>query len=300
MSIQVPNAISSTARYMAFFRALESAHGRSALFNDRFAPCFLTSGLRAAVVAARFPGVGSLLERFVDKRWPGAWSSGVARTRAIDTWVAEAVGAGAEQFVILGAGFDCRALRLGALAGVPVFEVDRPALLSDKRLRLRRVGAPERSNHIDVPVDFLRDDVGSLLEDAGLQIGARTLFLWEGVTNYLEADAVEAVFDLVRRVGATGSRIIFTYVHADVLKGCFPAPGLAKLFARLAASGESWTFGFQPDELGAYLSKHGLRLLTDLGAAEYRRLAMGPRAEDLVGYEFYRVAVAEVAGAHDA
>lgn len=298
MSVQVPNPISRTARYMAFFRALKSARGPKALFDDRFAPCFLTSGLHAAVVAARIPGVGALLERYVDERWPGAWSSGVSRTRVINSWVAEAVSAGAEQVVILGAGFDCRALRLSALADVPVFEVDRPTLLSDKRHRLHRVEAPERSKLIEVPVDFLRDDVGSRLQDAGLRRSERTLFLWEGVTNYLDADAVEAVFKLVQHVGTAGSRIIFTYVHADVLKGTFPAPGLAKLFARLAASGKSWTFGFRPDEIGAYLSERGLRLLIDLGAAEYRRLAMGPRADGLVGYEFYQVAMAEVVGAH--
>jgi methyltransferase (TIGR00027 family) len=207
---------------------------------------------------------------------------------------------GRATLVILGAGFDCRASRLAALAGTPVFEVDRAALLADKQRRLRDAGSTGRSDVIAVPVDFLRDDLKTRLDAAGVREGERTLFLWEGVTNYLDAASVSAVFDLVARIGGRGSRIIFTYVHAGVLDGGFDAPGLEALFARLAASGERWTFGFHPDQLSDDLARHGLSLIADLGAADYRNLVMGERSRGLVGYEFYRVAVAEVAEAEGA
>ncbi len=213
----------------------------------------------------------------------------------IDDWTCEAVSAGARQLVILGAGFDCRASRLAALSGTSVFEVDRAALLADKQRRLQDAGSTVRSDVFAVPVDFLHDDLKTRLAAAGVRGGERTLFLWEGVTNYLDADSVSAVFDLVALICGPGSRIIFTYVHAGVLNGEFDAVGLKALFARLDASGERWTFGFQPDQVGDYLARHGLRLIADLGAADYRSLIMGERSRGLVGYEFYRVAVAEVA-----
>ena len=72
------------------------------------------------------------------------------------------------------------------------------------------------------------------------------------------------------------------------------------LAARLAASGESWTFGFLPERLGDYLTTHGLCLLEDLGAADYRRFVMRERARGLVGYEFYRVGLAEVVASRHA
>jgi methyltransferase (TIGR00027 family) len=300
MSSGKPSEVSSTARYMALFRALESARGRSALFQDRSARIFLPPALRGLATAARIGVVGRLVERIIDVRWPGAWSSGVARTRLIDDWIGEAVAAGARQLVILGAGFDCRASRLAALARTPVFEADRAALLADKQRRLQRAGLTVRRDVVAVPVDFLHDDLKTRLTAAGVRGSERTLFLWEGVTNYLNADSVSAVFDLVARIGGPGSRIIFTYVHADVLDGGFDAPGLEALFARLAASGERWTFGFHPDRLGDYVARHGLRLMADLGAADYRSLIMGERSRGLVGYEFYRVAVAEVAEAEGA
>jgi methyltransferase (TIGR00027 family) len=294
MGTDAPSSVSRTARYMALFRALETARNKERLFEDPFAIYFLPFRMRAAARLARLSMIGRLVERGIDARWPGTWSSAVARTRLIDNWLREAITAGAGQVVILGAGFDCRALRLPALANLPVFEVDRSALLTAKRRRLHSKGLPGHAHLHDVPVDFLRDDLGARLSACGLRRGERMVFVWEGVTNYLDAAAVAAVFDLVSRISASGSRIIFTYVHADVLTGRFSAPGLERIFNRLAASGETWTFGFRPENLSDYLLQRGLRLLEDLGAAEYRHRVMGRRARGLVGYEFYRVAMAEV------
>ena len=92
-----------------------------------------------------------------------------------------------------------------------------------------------------------------------------------------------------------GSRIIFTYVHADVLNNSFAAPGVLRLANALRAYGEPWTFGFKPEEVPAYLAKKGLQLLIDLGAAEYRGKYMSP-VKKLIGYEFYRAALAEKVG----
>ena len=115
------------------------------------------------------------------------------------------------------------------------------------------------------------------------------------MTNYLDNRSVEAVFDFFARDAAIGSRIIFTYVHADVLNSKFAAPGVVRLTAALRAYGEPWTFGFRPEEVPAYLAKKGIRLLNDLGAAEYRAKYMPP-VNKLIGYEFYRAALAEKVG----
>jgi methyltransferase (TIGR00027 family) len=289
-----PNAISSTARYMALFRAVETGRRSDRLLEDRFAIRFLPVAWRAMLHIAGTFEATRFIERAIDKRGTGAWSSGVARTRLIDEWIGNAVAVGAQQAVLLGAGFDCRAFRLPCLAKIPVFELDRPQLLDEKRTRLGNSVAATHPHLHYVPVDFLRNDIGAHLSASGFVRGMRTLVLWEGVTNYLDADAVAGVFDLVVKICAPGSRIIFTYVHAGVLDRQFEAPGLDQLFTRLAASNESWTFGFRPEELGEYLRGHGLQLIDDLGAAEYRAKVMGTRARGLVGYEFYHVAVAEV------
>lgn len=271
---------------MAAFRALESAKPPAErLFRDAYAPRFLPLAARGLVALARLPALRMVLERYADARAPGARSSGVARTRLIDEWVAAACQEGAEQIVFLGAGFDCRALRLPALQDVRVFELDRAALLA---MKARRLGAAP-ANLTRVPIDFLNEAVEAKLSGAGFDAGKRTLFVWEGVTNYLDAPAVASILSLAGRLRA---RIIFTYVHADAVAGRFDAPGLTPLLQRLRAIGEPWTFGLRPETLPGYLAAHGLQRCADLGAAEYRALYRATARARPEGYEFYRVVLA--------
>ena len=103
---------------MALFRAQESAlPERKRLFNDPFAVSFLGPMLRAVSRLFRVPLLRSLLARFIDARWPRARTSGIARTRLIDDWASDEVAGGAQQVLILGAGFDSRAWRLLAFRG---------------------------------------------------------------------------------------------------------------------------------------------------------------------------------------
>jgi len=284
--------ISQTAASMALIRALETAkptHQR--LFADPFARRFLPGWQRALMIPASIPIWRRVVERMFDSQAPGARTSGTARTRLIDDWVRDAVHTHAVQTVIMGAGFDCRALRLPELNAGPVFELDRREMLGLKS----HVLADVQASHIRaVPIDFLHDTPEDRLIAAGYSPAAKTLFVWEGVTNYLDAAAIDAVFNFFGR-STPGSRVIFTYVHADAVDGSFPAPGLGPLLERLRKIGEAWTFGFRPQDVPGYLARNGFRLITDLGAADYRALYW-PRPERPEGYEFYRVALAEKFG----
>lgn len=277
---------------MALIRALEFLKPpNERLFCDAYAQRFVPARQRALLGPAHLPAVRALLERYFDWRAPGARTSGAARTRLIDDWVREALATGMGQVIILGAGFDCRALRLAELADTPVFEVDRAPMVARKERALS--GTSRKHLHIRrISIDLQKGNLGHRLAEAGYSANLRTLFIWEGVTNYLDAESVDALFNVFARTAPPGSRIIFTYVHAGVLDGRFEAPGLGRLKAVLRACGEPWTFGFKPEELAAYLAKKGIRLLMDLGATEYRRKYMPP-VNKPVGYEFYRAALAE-------
>ena len=104
---------SRTAGYMALFRALEHVRPASARrISDPFARAFVDSRLRAVVTLGALPGVGELVRGYIDRRWPGARTSAVARTRFIDERSEAAITSGIEQIVLLGAGFDSRPYRL--------------------------------------------------------------------------------------------------------------------------------------------------------------------------------------------
>ena len=280
---------------MALIRALEFLKlPNQRMFSDRYARQFVPACQRVLLGPAQIPPIRALLEGFFDWRAPGARTSGAARTRLIDDWIREALAADGRQVVILGAGFDCRALRMRELANISVFEVDRPAMIARKE-RILGGGRQKPSRVRRIGLDFQKDNLRNHLAEAGFSENLRTLFIWEGVTNYLDHQSVEAVFDFFARAASLGSRIIFTYIHADVLNGRFVTPGLLRLTAALHSYGEPWTFGFNPEEVPAYLAKKGIRLLGDLGAAEYRAKYMPP-VKKLIGYEFYRAALAEKVG----
>jgi methyltransferase (TIGR00027 family) len=285
---------SRTAEYMALFRALETVRpaGRR-LFDDRFAAQFLSPRLRLVVGLSRVPAVGRVLRAYIDRRWPGARTSAVARTRFIDDMVAVSLRSGIEQVSILGAGFDARAIRLAAMARATVFEVDHPSTSMQKRQTIETVLGSVPRHVRFVPLDFTAQELPSIMAAAGYDARQRTLCIWEGVTNYLTDDAVDRTLRWCASAAA-GSQVVFTYVDRRVLDTPHEFPGTAQLFATLAAAGERWTFGLHPSALASYLAERGLELDQDVGACEYRARYFGPTAQRMRGYEFYRIAVAHV------
>jgi methyltransferase (TIGR00027 family) len=285
---------SKTAEYMALFRALESKRSsRTRLLADPLAADFLRPSLKRMALLACFPGGGALVEKIANRRIPGARTSAIARTRLIDDLLAEAIGNEPCQIVILGAGFDCRAYRLLILNSREVYEVDHPLTLERKRKQLKERFGRLLRNLRYVPIDFNRDDLRCTLQQAGLTGSVKTVFLWEGVTNYLTAEAVDSVLRYVSGF-PSGSRVIFTYVHSGLLDGTVKFYGAERLLADVDELHEPWTFGMNPDDIDKYLLERGLRLVVDLGASEYRRRYFGGAADGMRGYDFYHAAMAEV------
>ena len=285
---------SRTAEHNAVFRALESARPEGArLFGDPLARSFLTWPLWLVPWLAALPALGRLVPRLIDRRWPGVRSSVVARTRLIDDAIQASLREPIEQLIILGAGFDSRAYRLPGLHDVVVFEVDHPDTQARKRRVLRRVPGISAEHVRFVATDFNQRNLTSAMTAAGYCESARTFILWEGVTNYLTEDAVDATLRWCARA-MPGSLLLFTYVHRDVLTRPDAFVGTRNLFAALEKAGEQLTFGLEPSRLPRFLDERGLSLERDVGAAEYRARYFGDAARAMRGHEFYRVALARV------
>ncbi len=251
--------------------------------------------MRFVALAANLPVLNSIICGYVDWRWPGARSSGVGRTRYIDEALRQGVRDGLDQIVILGAGFDGRAYRIPALAAARVFEVDQPETSLAKQRRLRKSLGRLPAHVSYVAFDFNRASPAEVLRDAGFDPARPTFFLWEGVTNYLTERAVDATLRYVASAPA-GSRILFTYIRRDVLRGETAFVGGRRVRNLVSNAGEPWTFGFDPAELPSHLQARGLHLLCDVDSIAYRTRCMGAEGRHLRGYEFYRIAVAEVSG----
>jgi methyltransferase (TIGR00027 family) len=287
---------STTAEYMALFRAMETARPRATrLFEDQYAQRFLRPEWQLLVTAMRLPVVRDWITAWVDTRSHGAMSSGIARTRFIDDALKSALPDGIDQVVILGAGFDCRAHRIPGMDQVLVFEVDHPDTFT-RRAACLRTTLPHRSQHTrSVPTDF---DQGRLIEEmagAGYDPARRTFFIWEGVTSYLTESAVDATLCWFGTAMA-GSRAVFTYIHRQVIDHPDTFEGATELVRILENTGEPWKFGFRPEELPVYLAERGLELIEDLGAPEYGARYREQESTQSGRYEFHRIAIARVRG----
>jgi hypothetical protein len=91
------------------------------------------------------------------------------------------------QVVILTAGMDARAYRLPWRAGTTVYEVDQPQVIAPKDERL--AGERPRCRRVAVDID-LADGWPKALQSQGFSLSAKTVWLVEGLLQYLDAWAV--------------------------------------------------------------------------------------------------------------
>ncbi|HVH43802.1 MAG TPA: class I SAM-dependent methyltransferase [Labilithrix sp.] len=238
--------------------------------------CFVACGRGAAGLdpyAERLlPRALAPLARQRARRWLGPLVEimGV-RTRVIDEAASEAVREGITQVVVLGAGLCARAWRLSELAGSVVYEVDHPATQRYKRARLGGL-APRARDVRFVSVDFEKDDLGQALAAAGHDPGARTIWIWEGVTPYLRPAAIRSTLEAIRGRSAEASMLVLTYYTPppDGGRGGLLAPARLLRWARLVlyAIGEPFRGLMTVPEMHRILVSTGFAVRSDHANSE--------------------------------
>jgi methyltransferase (TIGR00027 family) len=199
----------------------------------------------------------------------------LCRHRAIDDWLERALAGGVEQVVVLGAGYDTRAWRFAeALGGRPVWEVDFPATARRKEsLARRHAGELPATTLHRVAVDFERQSFAARLEAEGFTAGARTFFVWEGVSMYLTRRAVKESLAAMRRLGGAGSELAADFWY--LVDAADAASALRRISPNLLALlGEPVLFGIHPEDVSAFLEREGVaaREILEAGDLEARYL----------------------------
>jgi methyltransferase (TIGR00027 family) len=138
-----------------------------------------------------------------------------------------------------------------------VFEVDFPSTGRRKDDLVRKhakdlPGAVVRR----VDVDFLSETFDGPLVRAGFVKGARTFFVWEGVSMYLTRAAVKQTLSLIRALGAAGSELCCDFWFL------LDTPDVRAAAHRLSASllhllGEPVLFGIHPEDAPPFFSSLG-------------------------------------------
>lgn len=211
-----PRAASRTAAMVAAYRARSHARPEGRVFDPFAAELCEAEGF-------------ALAERF-DQSFPAMELWIELRTLYLDHVITSTLAEPARtspgregQVVILGAGFDTRALRLrderGAARragpavspGVRFFEVDQPASQAEKQRRLERVVGGDYPAAL-VPCDFEHDDFLDRLVASGFDPAEPAVIIWEGVTPYLTEAAVRTTLSRLASGCDARSVVAFDYV----------------------------------------------------------------------------------------
>jgi methyltransferase (TIGR00027 family) len=266
------------------------------LFDDPFALKLLPFGWRFLMRLAFLPGLREAVLSVRERRMPGSLGAILCRTRYIDDVLKRSLQEGIEQLVILGAGFDSRAYRIAGLDQVRVFEVDLPGTRKLKQKRVEKVLGAVPRNVTLIGMNFDQQNLGDILNAAGFRKGVRTLFIWEGVTQYITAEAVSDTLEFVSRVSGIGSAIVFSYVRRGLIDGTDRPEWFQPFLSFASKIGSPMIFGLDQAELEQYLSDSGLKLIDDVGAAEYQDLYLKPLGRELSVFDGERIVYARVQG----
>ena len=237
------------------------------IVHDAVAYQILPTSLRAFARIFRAGAIRQAILGLADRAVPGVRGGILCRKRYIEETLRAALHPGLASLVILGAGFDTLAYRIPELAAKQVYEVDLPEVIETKKRALRRTYGQVPAHVRLVAIDFDRQKLEEVLDQAGYAGDQPSFFVWEGVTQYISEDAVRQTFAFLQK-SAPRSQIAFTYVPLDFIEGrCMY--GLEVLYRRTRIRRQLWRFGLEPQAVGGLLAQYGWRELEQMGSADY-------------------------------
>ena len=263
------NSSSKTAEDMAGFRALETLRPKeNRLCEDPFAKHFLTDAwatrYKSPLRSKLFMGITHLIN-------PGATNTVSARLRFIDDYIKTCIENGLEQLVILGAGFDCRALRMKELQkGVTVFEVDYPATQEKKQDVLKTILDDIPDHIIFVPYQLEDKGFGGQLMKKGYDKNKKSLFIMEGLVMYIDPDSVQRLFSFISKNSCPGSAVIFDFLPPGIEDGTIKNRAGRNMHKWAIKKGEPFKFSIDKSHLPQFLSKVGFNNVNAVTAEDCR------------------------------
>lgn len=259
----------------AIFAALHRAIANKVFENEKFGPdflaeCFLPSHFKFFI---RFKKVRANIRKKLDKLLPGLHEYMIARTAFFDTLFVNALKEKIPQIVLLGAGLDSRAYRFSNLnSATKIIELDIATTQNRKKkcLRKARIDIPEQVSF--VPIDFNRESLKNVLEKAGYDNNRKTLFLWEGVSYYLQAESVDATLELVSRSSHKKNIIALDYA-VQISEENNNYYGVKEFFQTMKKrhSGEKLLFAVEEGTIESFLEHRALKMIDHLDNEEIEK-----------------------------
>lgn len=240
------NTPSRTAEIVALIRALEfNYYGEKSLLKDKYAVRFLSDFYMT--IFNRLSILPEFVSFFVNGASLGLFDFITLRHAFIDSYV-KSFGA-THQLVLLGAGYDSRALRLASSLKHGVWEFDFPATQRRKKFYLRN---DRPANDGDFPryceVDFMKESIPDILEKSGVP-EAPTIVVWEGVSMYVSEAVVRETIKSVGAFFGPGTVMIFDYWHSSMTHPVKNLVQMAMPYFMDLIYNEKFVFGATPQDM---------------------------------------------------
>jgi methyltransferase (TIGR00027 family) len=159
----------------------------------------------------------------------GARAMVTARSRYAEDRLAEAIGCGVTQYVLLGAGLDTFAYRSPQAVPIRAMEADHPATQRWKRSRLASAGISPQGDVRYAETDLRTGTLAAALTGADLDLTRPALISWLGVIMYLDRDTLADTLAVLGRCAA-GTELVAEYLVPEDLQD-----DLGRTYTRLVA-----------------------------------------------------------------
>ncbi|UCD95580.1 MAG: class I SAM-dependent methyltransferase [Candidatus Zixiibacteriota bacterium] len=270
------------ARWSAGAKAFElSLPPDRRVITDKFAPYY----------AGR---VGMQMVQAMNALNPSIRKGIVLRAKYMDEYAVQCIKGGAEQVVILGAGYDSRYLRLEEFRRAKIYELDLHSTQVIKKALTRRLLGRLPANVTYVPIDFSKDSIDRNLIQAGFQRHRKSLFIWEGVTLFLNQSIIAETLGRLAELGED-NMIVFDFIPPELIDDETDYKGNRALLDMCASIKEPLTFGSRPAQMEQVLKGSGFDKVRIISLPEAHRMYGGTGNIE----NCYYFATAEVKSAGD-
>ncbi len=263
------------------------------LYNDPYVVNFISPINRLYINILKSDQMLRWMIKFIQKKAPGVYGAHICRTRYMDDIVKEAIDEGFKTVVNLGGGYDTRCLRIEKMSDVLYYHIDQPEVINRFKNKMAELPTGIPSGVRFVPIDFNKQSLEDELARAGYDKSNKTLFLWEGVTQYITEEAMIGTLDYIAST-TKGSQVVFTYVLKALLENPNSFQKYKGVVKRVKKTGFEWITGIEPNDISNILMEHGLNLIEDVGAEEYKVRYFEPINRDMEIIPIERIAWAEV------
>lgn len=251
MAKRIENKTSRTAEFTCLARYMSYKEKRKHFKSEDYISAAIMNGFIKFLIK---------LLPFIKKQAMGPigmYEYVIARTKTIDEILTECLKNGAEQILVLGAGFDSRSIRLNKSQTAIFFELDAPTTQKAKIDRYKQKGLSVPDNVIFIPIDFDKQNLSEQLSKYGFKTNKKSVFIMEGLLMYLQPESIHDLLNTINEFAGNGSTIIADSIYASVIRGENIYLGEKELRERTNRSNEKFAFGINMEDVSKFFADFG-------------------------------------------